>query len=995
MGQWVETEEGIEAVATEYFHHLFSSSNPENIDDTLRFITAAVNSDMNQQLLKIPNDEEIRQATFAINPEKAPGPDGMTNLFYQRFWSTIGPDICTMVRNFYETGELDERLNQTNICLIPKTDRPATMTEFRPISLCNVGYKIISKILSSRLKRILPELISETQSAFVAKRLITDNILVAQEMFHALRTNPSCKEKFIAVKTDMSKAYDRVEWRFMEALLLKFGFDHHWVGLIMKCISSVSYQVLINGEAKGHIMPSRGLRQGDPLSPFLFILCTEVLISHIKHAESSKAITGIKIARENPPISHLLFADDSLFFCRADQPQCEELMRIIDVYGKASGQQLNKSKSSVLFGSKVVASSKQGLKRSLGITREGGMGMYLGMPEKICGSKNQVFSFVQERMNGNINNWSGKLLSRGGKEVQIKSVAQATPTYVMSCYLVPQGICKKLSAAVARFWWSTKENNRGLHWVAWDKICVPIDEGGLGFRDFRDFNLALLAKQVWRLLVYPNSLLARVLKGRYYRHSNPLRTGKAHNPSYGWRSLMAAKHVLEGNLCRTIGTGARTKVWEDVWIPGSPARPARPAQLDYDPDLRVHHLIDFETKQWDEAFISEVIDAVDIPLILDLKISKTGRHDGYVWKHTLSGNYTVKTGYEVAVAQRRNQSDIQVSEPSIRALKTKVWKLKTARKIKHFLWLALSGFVASASKLVERHCGTDTTCQRCGSAVENINHILFECPPALQCWALSDIPSPPGLFPCSSLFVNFDYLLQQASINSSLSESFSMFPWLVWYIWKARNDKCFNGKDISPVDTLQLATQEAIAWKIAQLGEPLEDSDVTTMTQTNQPTGTSSADIWTCQVDGSWSAKEEWMGLGFVLFANEEIILEGQRCCTRAQAPLHAEAESLSWAMKEVTNRGFHRVRFESDCQQLVNIILKEEEWPSMANEIEDIKATATCLQKFELSYISRSLNFRADSLAKGGRSRALRFENVNTLVHQGLAHAAGLNEPV
>ena len=153
----------------------------------------------------------------------------------------------------------------------------------------------------------------------------------------------------------------------------------------MTCISYVSYQVFINGEAKGHIVPSRGLRQGDPLSPFLFILCTEVLISHIKHAETTKAIPDIKIPKESPVISHLLFADDSLFFCRAEQPQCEELMRIIDVYGKASGQQLNKSKSSVMFGSKVVASMKQGLKRSLGISREGGMGMYLGMPEKICG----------------------------------------------------------------------------------------------------------------------------------------------------------------------------------------------------------------------------------------------------------------------------------------------------------------------------------------------------------------------------------------------------------------------------------------------------------------------------------------------------------------------------------------------------------------------------------------------------------------------------------
>ena len=187
-------------------------------------------------------------------------------------------------------------------------------------------------------------------------------------------------------------------------------------------------------------------------------------------------------------------------------------------------------------------------------------------------------------------------------------------------------------------------------------------------------------------------------------------------------------------------------------------------------------------------------------------------------------------------------------------------------------FIGLCGF---GKQLVERHCGTDTTCQRRGASVENINHILFECPPALQCWALSAIPSPPGLFPCSSLFVNFDHLLQQVSINSSLSETFSMFPWLLWYICKARNDKCFNGKDISPGDTLQLATQEATAWSIAQLGEPLEEPDATTTTQRNQTTRMSSADIWTCQVDGSWSAKEEWMGLGFMLIPNEEIILEG------------------------------------------------------------------------------------------------------------------------
>ena len=249
----------------------------------------------------------------------------------------------------------------------------------------------------------------------------------------------------------MSKAYDRVEWSFLEILMGKMGFDPRWIHLIMRCVSSVSYQVLINGEAKGSITPSRGLRQGDPLSPFLFILCTDVLISQIKQAEQENKFTGMIIARACPAVSHLLFADDSLFFCKAEVEDCKELMHLIEVYGQASGQQLNKAKSSVLFGSKVVASLKTDLKRSLAINQEGDMGMYLGLPEKICGSKKHVLRFVQERLNDRANSWSSKLLSKGGKEVQIKSIAQAVPTYVMSCYLLPRGITQKLTSAVSRY----------------------------------------------------------------------------------------------------------------------------------------------------------------------------------------------------------------------------------------------------------------------------------------------------------------------------------------------------------------------------------------------------------------------------------------------------------------------------------------------------------------------------------------------------------------
>ena len=227
-GNWITEDNGVEKVAIDYFEDLFSTTSPSEFDSF---------SKMNQRLLRIATEEEVRETLFLMHPEKASEPDDMTSLFFQHSWHIIKNDLVEMVNNFLVSGEMDARLNITNICMIPKTERPTRMTELRPISLCNVEYKIISKVLCQRLKIYLPLLISETQSAFVAGRLILDNILIAREMFHGLQTNKTCQGKYMAIKTDMSKAYDRVEWDFIKALLQKMGFDLRWIKLMMECIS--------------------------------------------------------------------------------------------------------------------------------------------------------------------------------------------------------------------------------------------------------------------------------------------------------------------------------------------------------------------------------------------------------------------------------------------------------------------------------------------------------------------------------------------------------------------------------------------------------------------------------------------------------------------------------------------------------------------------------------------------------------------------------------
>lgn len=207
-GKLVESAIEVKNVVIQYFRDLFSTSSPYA---ALCFLSRKVTPGDNMLLLEKPSELEIKRALFDINPEKAPEPNGLTNKLYQKIWREMWLDIIRFVKDFFITGSFDPHLHQTNICLIPKKNKPREMTEFGPISLCNVSYKIISKLLCKRLKRVIPRLISETQSAFVAKRLITDNILLAQENFHALRTNTRCREEFMAIKTNMSKAYDRVE----------------------------------------------------------------------------------------------------------------------------------------------------------------------------------------------------------------------------------------------------------------------------------------------------------------------------------------------------------------------------------------------------------------------------------------------------------------------------------------------------------------------------------------------------------------------------------------------------------------------------------------------------------------------------------------------------------------------------------------------------------------------------------------------------------------
>ena len=365
---------------------------------------------------------------------KAPGPDGMPPLFYQNFWNLTGNDVTESVLKFLNSASLPEQLNHTFITLIPKKKNPECASDFRPISLCNVLYKIFSKVLANRLKKILPKIITEHQSAFTKSRLISNNILVAFESLHSMHKHKG-KENFMAIKLDMSKTYDRVEWPYLKVVMVKMGFDEKWINLIMLCVTTVSYSVLVNGEPKGMIHPTRGIKQGDPLSPFLFLLCTEGLNSLINNAAANGDIKGYSLCRNGPRLTHLLFADDSLLFCRATIQECQKILDILDTYAKCSGQQINKSKTTLFFSMCTTEEIRNHVKIALGVPEIKQYEQYLGLPSLVDKNKKASFNFIKERVWRKIQGWKEKLLSQARREILIKAVVQAIPTYTMSCLI--------------------------------------------------------------------------------------------------------------------------------------------------------------------------------------------------------------------------------------------------------------------------------------------------------------------------------------------------------------------------------------------------------------------------------------------------------------------------------------------------------------------------------------------------------------------------------
>lgn len=476
-------------------------------------------------------------------PTKSPGPDGFPAHFYQRHWDICGDDITKAILRIINGEESAACGNDTILVLIPKITNPVLLSQFRPISLCNVLYKIASKVVSNRLNLVLPDIISDEQSAFFPGRLITDNIISAYECLHFMKRSRSKVNSYCALKLDMMKLYDRMEWNYLEAMMLKLGFAPSWVSVVMDMVRSVSFSVMFNGEKLDQFIPSRGIRQGDPISPYLFFIAVEGLSCLLKSSVDS-VFCGIKVAPTAPTVNHLLFADDSLLLFKASTQGANEVSNLLNVYCNASGQRVNNEKSSIFFSKGCPQPTRESLKQILNVQNESLSAKYLGLPTDVGHSKNGTFKYIRDRVWEKIKGWMAKLLASAGKEVLIKSVAQAIPVFSMSCFRLPRGLCESITSMIRQFYCGAKPGKRKTAWVAWDTMVQPKYLDGLGFRDMKLFDLALMSRQAWRLLQQPNSLSAKILKAVYFPETSILDADLGSHPSQIWRAIIDGQDIL-------------------------------------------------------------------------------------------------------------------------------------------------------------------------------------------------------------------------------------------------------------------------------------------------------------------------------------------------------------------------------------------------------------------------------------------------------------------
>lgn len=471
-----------------------------------------------------------------------------------------------------------------------------------------------------------------------------------------------------------------------------------------------------------------------------------------------------------------------------------------------------------------------------------------------------------------------------------------------------------------------------------------------------------LAKQAWRIWSRPNSLVSRILQGRYFPRSSFLEANVGTRPSYAWRSILHGRELLAQGLLKKIGNGESVKVWTDNWIIDEVPRPPH-----YHPDaevdltLTVRDLIDDQSSAWNIPMVRQLFCEEDVSRVLNVKVN-VDSVDTLEWGFSKNGVYNTKSGYKLAVVLQEKQ--VFPPSPALPPLERKLWrdlwKSKTTPKIKHFMWRALSGALAVKQGLKSRGITLDTTCLRCGSAEESICHVLFHCEVAKEAWERSQIPLPPGGFSRSSVWLNFFHLLSVSKRHSSEGSIRLSFPWVLWHIWKARNIFCYEKIHLDGATVLSRAMEEASTWFNLQL-LPSESSHLSSLTRWQKPpVGTLK-----CNIASSWPDSSHNHGSSWIVRDSTGLPLFHSR---RAFAPVFTEIEAglatFEWSLKAAHDLKVKKISLEISSPILWEALSIPDRFPNLGFEISKSLRLMHDFDQCQLSLVPSVVNIIAEDIA-------------------------------
>ncbi|XP_057809152.1 uncharacterized protein LOC131023626 [Salvia miltiorrhiza] len=805
-------------------------------------------------------------------------------------------------------------LNSNLLCLLPKKTDAVLVSDFRPIVLGNFLFKVITKILASRLNEVAAVIVSANQFGFISGRSIQECILLASEGVNCMER--SIQGRNMALKVDIRKAFDTLNWDFVEVVLDCFGFlqtFRHWIRVIFQ---SARISVLFNGEQHGYFGCSRGVRQGDPLSPVLFALAEEVLSSMLSDAADRGFIARMRMSRSLLFPSHLLYADDVLLFCKATWRSCRMIESILHIYALVSGQFCNKAKSKVFFGKGVSVQLRRRLQRDLGFSTGSLPFIYLGVPIFAGRASAARLISTRDRIIAHFPRWQGMQLSMAGRLCLVTSVIQSAAVHSMLIYRWPTKLLHDLDRACRSFIWTGCTTSRPKSSVAWNRVCAPKTQGGLNVKSFTHISQSFMLRLGW-LLITADSMGFQLFRQRYLDAC--LRPRSPWFSSTIWLGTRAAIQTLVSDTHCSIGSGSTILFWTDNWlgyrlvdrigIPDTFHHALLQPISDYYFDYTWHFTLNFLQIFPDIAF-----DIVSVPI--------SEGEDRRAWTHSHFGEVSASLASD----------HIRPCFPTVDWGKW-IWAPFIPMRRSIVTWRVILGRLATASSLRRSGLVGPGWCPLCRNANEDIDHLFWDCTFARQIWR-----SLFGWFRVDSpLIHDIGSLLLWAMKVQTSKQVVNLWRMgvmsTIWSIWNIRNRVVFDAASVSEralsiqiksfiLETSQLCTGEMansvedllILHGLGVPSRPRRPTSFVYVFWIPPPTPWRKINI-----DGSVHGSPPLIHAGGVIRDSSSVLGCFHFSAGRGWA-FEAELLALIIALEQSVNHGWRHVWIETDCAYLVDL---------------------------------------------------------------------------